>query len=77
MALPSTFEVRASHCALSDGKYNLAKSGGCSCEMCRYMAVRSGCERDDACCVFVQLCPKHRPSQAVLRGLWKMEVVSA
>ena len=47
-----------------------------ACEMCRCMAVRLGCERDDAC-VFVQLCPKHRPSQAVLRGLWKMEVVSA
>ena len=48
-----------------------------ACEMFRCMAVRLGCERDDACCIFVQLCPKHRPSQAVLRGLWKMEVVSA
>ena len=77
MALPSIFEVRASHCAFSDGKYKLAKSDVRSCEMCRCMAVRFGCERDDSYCVFVQLCPKHRQSRVVLRGLWKMEVVSA
>ena len=77
MALPSIFKVRSSHCALSDGKYKLAKSGVRSSEMCRCMAVRFECEKGDACCVFVQLCLKHRPSQAVLRGLWKMEVVSA
>ena len=77
IVLPSTFEVREYHCALTDGKVKLAKSGWCACEMCRCMAVRFECERDDGCCVFVQLCPKHRPSQAVLRGLWKMEVVSA
>ena len=77
MALPSIFEVRASHCAFSDGKYKLAKSGVRAFEMCRSLGVRLGCERDNACCVFVQLFPKHRQSQAVLRGLWKMEVVSA
>ena len=77
MALPSIPEVRSSHCVLSDGKYKLAKSGVRSWEMCRCMGVRFECEKDDACCVFVQLCLKHRPSPAVLRGLWKMEVVSA
>ena len=31
MSLPSTFEVRAQHCALTDGKYKLAKSGLHAC----------------------------------------------
>ena len=31
MALPSTFQMRALHCALMDGKYKLAKSGLRAC----------------------------------------------